>query len=105
METMAERFVRYYVDWTNITPEQHERSGSTFTDFNDYGSARAAADGAEFTYLQWWNCKPCTEEQGVPYPNTRSSFAVIEFDDGTFAMSPSHQLERGERRWITGRPQ
>lgn len=106
METMAERYVRYYRDWVDMTPEQHEHTGHNFTDFADYARDRAEADGVALTYIGWWNCKPCTESQGVVIPNTRSVFAVMEFDDGSFAMSPKH-LGYGlpALQWITGRPQ
>lgn len=102
--TMADRFVRYYREWANLDWEDHERSGGTFTDFTEYARTKADAEGGHpLTYLQWWNCKPCTVQQGVAIPNIRASFAVVEFDDGSYAMSPNHELEDG-RRWIVGRP-
>lgn len=101
-KTMAERFLAYYREWANLTPEDHERSGGTFTDLSEFARARAAAAGSELSYLQWWNCKPCTEQQGAPIPNTVSEFAVIEFHDGSYAFSP--RPEQGERRWLVGVP-
>ena len=101
-KTMAERFVRYYNDWLNITPDQHELNGDTFTDFSEYARTRSEVDGADLTYIQWWNCRPCTEEQGAPIPNTISAFAAIEFDDGSYAFSPRKAGE--PRRWLLGVP-
>lgn len=103
-KTMAERFVAAYREWADLSPDQHEQTGGTFTDFNEFARTKADADGWPLTYLQWWNCKPCTEQQGVVIPNTVSSFAVIEFDDGSYAMSANHQLHDGGRRWLVGTP-
>jgi hypothetical protein len=101
--TMAALFVRYYGEWQDLTPEQHELTGDTFTDFAEFARGKADAEGVDLDYLQWWNCKPCTDQQGIVIPNTRSAFAVMEFGDGSYAFSPNHEHDQ-RRRWLAGKP-